>query len=58
MDIRPIKTEADCRATLQEIEVLMRAEPGSAEGERLDVLVALVAAYEQQHFILAELPAE
>lgn len=50
MDIKPIKTEEDYRATLREIESLMRAEPGSPEGERLDVLVKLVSAYEQEHF--------
>lgn len=50
MDIRPIKTEEDYRATLREVESLMRAEPGSPEGERLDVLVTLVEAYERQHF--------
>lgn len=50
MDIKPIKTDDDYRATLREIEGLMRAESGSPEGERLDVLVTLVAAYEQQHF--------
>ena len=55
MDIRPIKTEDDYRATLREIEELMSAVPGSPEGERLDVLVTLVAAYEQLHFSL-ELP--
>jgi len=55
MDIRPIKAEDDYRATLREIEELMSAVPGSPEGERLDVLVTLVAAYEQQHFPL-ELP--
>lgn len=55
MDIRPIKTEDDYRATLREIETLMRATPGSPEGERLDILVTLVGAYEQQHFPL-ELP--
>jgi HTH-type transcriptional regulator/antitoxin HigA len=52
MDIRPIKTDEDYRATLREIESLMSAAPGSPEGERLDVLVTLVAAYEQQHFPL------
>lgn len=52
MDIKPIKTEADYRATLREIEELMRAVPGSPEGERLDLLGTLVAAYEQQHFPL------
>ena len=52
MDIKPIKTEDDHRATLREIESLMGATPGSPEGERLDVLVTLVVAYEQQHFPL------
>jgi HTH-type transcriptional regulator / antitoxin HigA len=52
MDIKPIKTENDYRATLGEIESLMGALPGSPEGERLNILVTLVAAYEQQHFPL------
>jgi HTH-type transcriptional regulator / antitoxin HigA len=52
MDIKPIRTEADYRATLREVESLMRAEAGSAEGERLDVLVTLIEAYERQHFPL------
>ena len=50
MDDKPIETEDDCRAALREIESLMRAEPESSEGERLDVLVTLVKAYECQHF--------
>ena len=50
MDIRPIKSEADYRAALQEIESLMRAEPGKPEGERLDVMVTLLEAYERAHF--------
>ena len=52
MDIKPIKTEEDYRTTLQEIESLMAAEPGTPEGERLDVLVTLVEAYERKHFPL------
>ena len=52
MDIKPIKTDEDYRATLREIESLMNAEPDTPEGERLDVLVTLVAAYEQKHFPL------
>ena len=50
MDIRPIENETDYRATLQEIEELMSAEAGSPEGDRLDVLVTLVEAYERQHY--------
>ena len=50
MDIRPIKTKADYRATLKEIEGLMSATPGSEEGDLLDVLVTLVEAYERKHY--------
>jgi HTH-type transcriptional regulator/antitoxin HigA len=52
MDIKPIKTEADYRAALREIETLMDAAPDSAAGERLDVLVTLVEAYERQQYPL------
>ncbi|HEX2643400.1 MAG TPA: transcriptional regulator [Thermoanaerobaculia bacterium] len=52
MDIRPVRTEEDYRATLKEIESLMAAEAGTLAGERLDVLVTLVEAYERQHFPL------
>ncbi|MFP5358728.1 MAG: type II toxin-antitoxin system HigA family antitoxin [Gammaproteobacteria bacterium] len=50
MDIRPIKTEDDYRQTLREIEALMSADPGTEAGDRLDVLVTLVEAYERAHF--------
>lgn len=50
MEIRPIKTEADYQATLKEIDGLMSAEAGSPEGDRLDVLVTLVEAYEREHY--------
>ena len=50
MEIRPIKTEADYEATLKEIEGLMSADAGSPEGDRLDVLVTLVEAYEREHY--------
>lgn len=50
MNIRPIKTESDYRQTLSEIETLMSAESGTDEGDRLDVLVTLVEAYERTHF--------
>ena len=52
MNIKPIKTKADYRATLLEIETLMGAKANSAEGERLDVLVTLVEAYERKRFPL------
>ena len=52
MDIKPIKTDADYRMALKEIEMLMTAEPDTPKGEKLDVLVTLVEAYEQKHYPL------
>jgi HTH-type transcriptional regulator/antitoxin HigA len=52
MDIKPIKTDSDYRATLAEIETLMTASFDTPEGERLDILVTLVEAYERRHFPL------
>lgn len=52
MEIKLIKTEADYRAALKEIETLMSAEPNTPEGERLDVVVTLIEAYERKHFPL------
>ena len=50
MEIRPIKTKADYRSALKEIETLMSARPNTPEGERLDVLVTLVEAYKAIHY--------
>jgi len=47
MEFKPIKTEADHRAALKEIESVMSADLDSPEGERLNVLVTLVEAYEK-----------
>ena len=52
MEIKPIRTKADYRAALKEIEALMSAERDTPEGERLDVLVTLVEAYENRHYPL------
>ncbi len=49
MEIRPIRTKADYRAVLKQIEALMPAQRDTPEGERLDVLVTLVEAYENRH---------
>jgi HTH-type transcriptional regulator/antitoxin HigA len=55
MDIKPIKTKADYQAALKEIETLMDAKPRTSRGDRLEVLVTLVEAYEAKHYPL-ELP--
>lgn len=52
MQIRPIRTKADYRAALKDVETLMGARPATAAGERLDVLVTLIEAYERRHYPL------
>jgi HTH-type transcriptional regulator/antitoxin HigA len=52
VNIKPIRTKADYRKALREIEKVMTAPAGSPEGERLDVLATLVEAYERKHFPL------
>jgi HTH-type transcriptional regulator/antitoxin HigA len=48
--VRPIHNEQDYEAALVEIDGLMDAVPGTRNGERLDVLVTLVEAYEARHW--------
>lgn len=50
MDIKPIKTDTDYRAALKEVEGLMTAAADTPAGERLDVLVTLVEAWERRHY--------
>ncbi len=52
MNIKPIKTEADYRAALQEIERLFDAQPDSEDADRLEVLVTLVKVYEDEHYAI------
>ena len=44
--MKQIKTEAEYQAALKEIESLMMADADTPEGEKLDVMVTLVEAYE------------
>ena len=46
MNIKPIRNERDYDAALAAIDRLMGAEPGTPEGDDLEVLVTLVEAYE------------
>jgi len=52
MDIKPIKNNTDYKAALKEVGTLMSANPDTdtPEGEKLDVMVTLIEAYEAKHF--------
>jgi HTH-type transcriptional regulator/antitoxin HigA len=54
MNIKPIRTNNDYEDALREIERLLDVEPGTPEGDRLEVLVTLVEAYENKHFAIPE----
>ena len=50
--MKQIRTDAEYQAALKEIESLMMADADKTptEGEKLDVMVTLVEAYEAKHF--------
>jgi HTH-type transcriptional regulator / antitoxin HigA len=54
MEIKPIRSEADYQAALLEIERLMDSQPGTPDGDRMEVWVTLVEAYEAGHFPIPE----
>jgi HTH-type transcriptional regulator/antitoxin HigA len=47
-DIRPIHDERDYEAALRALDVVFDAEPGTPEGDRLEVLSVLIEAYENE----------
>ncbi len=52
MNIRPIHNESDYRAALKEVSAYFdhEPEPGSDDGDRFEILAALIEAYETRHF--------
>ena len=49
MKIKPIRTDADYEVALKHIEQLWGSSYGSPDGDKLDILVTLVEAYEEEH---------
>ncbi len=51
-NIRALRTEADHRWALDEVRRYFENEPevGSADGDRFEVLLTLIAAYENEHY--------
>lgn len=54
MDIKPIRSEAEYQTALNEVEILLDSLPGTPEGDRMDVLVTLIEAYEAKNFPIPE----
>ena len=49
-ELKPIRTKADYKSAMAEVERLWGAKSGTAKGDRLDVLVTLIETYEARHF--------
>ncbi len=52
MNIHPIRTKTDYKRALREVSAYFdnEPEPGSEDGDRFEILVTLVEAYEAKHF--------
>ena len=50
MNIEPIKSARDYHKALKRLEVIFNAEPGSDNGDELEVLAILIDQYENEHF--------
>ena len=49
IEVKPIRTEADYEAALDEVAALWGAASGTEDGDRLDVLATLIDSYEARH---------
>lgn len=49
-DLKPIRSEEDYDKAMTLLKTLWGAEAGTPEGDRLDVLVTLIDAYENAHY--------
>jgi HTH-type transcriptional regulator/antitoxin HigA len=49
-ELKPIRTEADYDKALAEVERLWDAKLDTPEGNRFEVLVSLIEAYEDEHY--------
>ena len=52
MNIHPVRSKSDYKAALRELSVYFdhEPEPGTADGDRFEILATLVEAYEAKHF--------
>ena len=49
-ELKPIRTKADYKDALAQVERLWGAKSGTPKGDRLDVLATLIDAYETRHY--------
>lgn len=52
MHIKPVRNDSDHKNALHRIDALWDAKPDTPEGDELEVLIELVNAYEEAHFVI------
>lgn len=50
MNIHPLKAKTDYEKALSEIEKLWGTKKNTKDGDKLDILIILVEAYEKEHY--------
>ena len=50
MNIKPIRSDDDLRATFKRLELVFQAAEGTPQADEMEVLVTLIEAYEQKHY--------
>ena len=50
MNIKPVRNDDDLKAAFQRLETVFQAEPGTPEADEMEILVALIEAYENRHY--------
>lgn len=49
-EYKPIRSDDDLQAAFRRLEGIFQAEAGTPEGDEMEILVALIEAYENKHF--------
>lgn len=50
MNIKPIRNDEDLRGAFQRLEAIFQAADDTPEADEMEVLVALIEAYENRHY--------
>ena len=53
MNIKAIRNDADLHEALKRLEPVFQAEAGTPEADEMEMLDALIEAYEQEHYALS-----
>ena len=52
MTIKPLRNDEELKAAFQRLEVIFQVDPGTPEADEMEVLVTLIEAYENKHYVI------